>query len=106
MVRRPGPDANEPTPLVDAAHAPLSGGDMLLVAGDGQFSTFELSGKDMVIGRGEGCDVVIDHRALSRRHAVFRPGPPPTVQDLGSTNGTLIAGEPRRGGDPVALAAG
>jgi DNA-binding NtrC family response regulator len=106
MVRRAGPDSNEPTPLVDAAHAALSGGDMLLVAGDGQFSTTELTGKDLVIGRGEGCDIVIDHKALSRRHAVFRMGPPATVQDLGSTNGTLVGGTPRRGGDPVPLGPG
>jgi two-component system NtrC family response regulator len=78
----------------------------LLVAGDGHLSTHQLTGREVVIGRGEGCDVVIDHRSLSRRHALFRPGPPPTVQDLGSTNGTLVAGALRHGGDPVPLGAG
>jgi two-component system response regulator AtoC len=100
-----GSDANETTPL-DTSGGALGNNDLLLVAGDGQFSTHELTGADVVIGRGEGCDVVIDHRALSRRHAVFRPGPPATVQDLGSTNGTHVAGAVRHGGDPVPLRRG
>jgi two-component system response regulator AtoC len=104
MMRRPGP-GNDPTAPLDSSGSPLAGG-VLLVAGDGQFSTHELTGTDVVIGRGEGCDVVIDHKSLSRRHAVFRPGLSPTVQDLGSTNGTLVGGEVRHGGEPVALGRG
>src|SRR5690606_11385745 len=46
------------------------------------------------------------HRALSRRHAVLRSGPPTTVEDVGSTNGTKIAGVVRRGGEPVELGTG
>jgi two-component system, NtrC family, response regulator AtoC len=97
--------SDETTPL-DQSGGVLGSGDLLLVAGDGQFSTHELRGGDVVIGRGEGCDVVIDHRSLSRRHAVFRLGPPATVQDLGSTNGTFVAGAIRQGGDPVPLRRG
>ncbi len=83
--------------------APVTAGDLLLVAGLGQLSTHELTRKEIVIGRAESCDVVIDHRSFSRRHAVFRPGPPATVQDLGSTNGTLVGGAVLRGGEPLAL---
>jgi DNA-binding NtrC family response regulator len=101
-----GRDSNEPTPLDRTSGAAPVWGELLLVAGEGQLSTYELTGKQLVIGRGEGCDVTIDHRSLSRRHAVFRPGRAPTVQDLGSTNGTLVAGELRHGGEPIALAAG
>ena len=79
-------------------------GDLLLVAGEGHVSTYALGDRELVIGRGEGCDVRIDHRALSRRHAVLHRGPPVTVRDLGSTNGTRIAGELRQGGDAVAMA--
>ena len=104
-MRRPaGPGANDPTPLVTGTAEAMIG-DLLLVAGEGLFSTHELGGRELVIGRGDGCDVIIDHRALSRRHAVLRPGPPLSVQDLGSTNGTRIAGEIRHGGEPVTLAA-
>ena len=51
---------------------------------------------------------MIDHRSLSRRHAVLRPGRPgqrAAVQDLDSTNGTRVAGVVRKGGEPVELAA-
>ena len=97
---------SEPT-LRDAG--PVAGSeavDVLIVVGDGRLSTVELDGRDLVIGRGAGCDVVVDHRALSRRHAILRVGPPTTVEDLDSTNGTRVRGELRRGGPPIALGAG
>jgi two-component system response regulator AtoC len=97
-------DWSEPTALEPAVA--LVAGDLLLVAGHGQLSTYELTGRDMVIGRDSSCDVVIDHRSLSRRHALLHLGSPPTVQDLGSTNGTLISGALRRGGEPVVLGSG
>jgi len=97
-------DWSEPTALEPAVA--LVAGDLLLVAGHGQLSTYELTGRDMVIGRDSSCDVVIDHRSLSRRHALLHLGSPPTVQDLGSTNGTLIGGALRRGGEPVVLGSG
>ena len=93
------------TTSASAAGAGTTTGELLLVAGEGTFSTYDLAGRDLVIGRGDGCDVRIDHRALSRRHAIVRSGAPPTVQDLGSTNGTRVAGELLRGGEPVALRA-
>jgi len=80
--------------------------DMLVLVGDGKLVAVELRDRELVIGRGRGCDLVVDHASLSRRHAVVRPGPPATVQDLGSTNGTRVAGEVRRGGGPAVLDAG
>ena len=59
-----------------------------------------------MIGRAPDCDVSIRHASLSRRHAVVTMGPPLTVQDLGSTNGTRVARELRVAGEPVALALG
>ena len=103
-MRRVGPDSNQPTP--PDPKAGQSPNDLLLVAGEGQFTTYELTGRQLVIGRGSDCDVRIDHRSLSRRHAQFSPGPPPTVQDLGSTNGTLVAGVVRSGGEPIELTGG
>ncbi|HUQ05174.1 MAG TPA: sigma 54-interacting transcriptional regulator [Kofleriaceae bacterium] len=105
-MRRPNaPGVNETTPLVTATEPGVQAGDRLLVAGEGFFSTYDLSAGELVIGRGDGCDVQIEHKALSRRHAVLRGGPPATIQDLGSTNGTRVAGELRKGGEPVKLAA-
>jgi hypothetical protein len=105
MRRSSGPGASDPTPLVTTTSGDVLAGDRLLVAGEGFFSIYELGADELVIGRGEGCDVRIDHRAFSRKHAVLRSGPPATVQDLGSTNGTRVAGELRKGGAPLALAA-
>jgi two-component system, NtrC family, response regulator AtoC len=77
--------------------------DLLLAVGNGQFLSHQLTGRDVVIGREPGCDFVIDHPSLSRRHAQVQLGQAPTVQDLGSTNGTRVAGRTLRGGDPVGL---
>ncbi len=43
-----------------------------------------------VIGRGSEADVRINDPGISRRHAMLRLRPIPSVVDLGSTNGTLV----------------
>lgn len=47
-----------------------------------------------VIGRGRGADAVLAEATISRAHAAigFEPGRGFFVQDLGSTNGTLVNG--------------
>ena len=48
-----------------------------------------------VIGRSQGCDVVLDDPAVSRRHARVStdgPGGRAVIADLGSRNGTVVAG--------------
>jgi DNA-binding NtrC family response regulator len=106
-MRRPaGPRADESTARDPSAPRPRPVGDLLLVAGEGQLSTFALTQPAITIGRGADCDVVIDHRSLSRRHVILRPGSPFTVEDLGSTNGTRVGGALRHGGGPVALDGG
>ncbi|MCY4665012.1 MAG: FHA domain-containing protein, partial [Acidimicrobiaceae bacterium] len=48
-----------------------------------------------VIGRSEGCDLVIDDPTISRRHArvtVNGTGKRLVIGDLGSRNGTVVAG--------------
>ncbi|WP_437683440.1 sigma 54-interacting transcriptional regulator [Sorangium sp. So ce131] len=44
----------------------------------------------VVLGRDEGCDVRIDDRSVSRRHAVLHVGPTLRIEDLGSANGTFV----------------
>ena len=51
----------------------------------------------LIIGRDEGCDVRIDNRSVSRRHAILHVGPSLRIQDLGSVNGTFV----RDGRSPV-----
>jgi two-component system, NtrC family, response regulator AtoC len=81
-------------------------GELLLVAGEGRLTTHVLHGNEIVIGRAPECDVVIDHRALSRRHAVVRRNPQLTVQDLGSMNGTRLARGVLKGGEAMRLEPG
>ena len=50
--------------------------------------------RGVVVGRGDDADLVVEDPAVSRRHARIAGGPDGTfnVEDLGSTNGTFVAG--------------
>ena len=64
-----------------------------------------IAGGRLVIGRHPGCDIIIDHSAVSRQHAaVTAVGEACFVEDLGSRNGTLVNGE--RIAEPSPLVAG
>ncbi|ELP63662.1 FhaA domain-containing protein [Streptomyces turgidiscabies] len=52
----------------------------------------QISGPTLVLGRSTEADVRIDDPGVSRRHCEIRPGTPPTIQDLGSTNGIVVDG--------------
>jgi transcriptional regulator with GAF, ATPase, and Fis domain len=65
----------------------------LAVMGDSYTATFPIEG-DVTLGRSPGVDFHIDHLSISRRHAVIRVGPPLAIEDLGSANGTRVAGVP------------
>lgn len=53
----------------------------------------ELTQPVTVIGRHPGCDIVVDHPAVSGRHMLFRVvGKTVYVEDLASTNGTKVNG--------------
>ncbi|MCA8975435.1 MAG: FHA domain-containing protein, partial [Planctomycetes bacterium] len=50
---------------------------------------------DFIVGRGSGCDLVIDDSKASRRHARFVvEGGVVEIEDLNSSNGTLLNGKP------------
>jgi pSer/pThr/pTyr-binding forkhead associated (FHA) protein len=52
----------------------------------------------LLIGRSSDCDVVLRNHTVSRRHAEIRAeGEEWIVEDLGSTNGTGVNGEPLHG---------
>lgn len=54
-----------------------------------------LRGDRMVVGRLASCDVCLADANTSRQHAAFvREGRGWAIEDLGSTNGTLVNGEP------------
>jgi pSer/pThr/pTyr-binding forkhead associated (FHA) protein len=56
---------------------------------------FELPVGVTIVGRGEGCHLIIDDPLVSRRHACFVVDEREiTLKDLGSTNGVLVNGTP------------
>jgi pSer/pThr/pTyr-binding forkhead associated (FHA) protein len=53
---------------------------------------------EVVMGRGQSCDLPLPSGEASRRHAAIRAGENHyTLRDLGSTNGTFVNGEPIAG---------
>jgi len=66
---------------------------LFVLAGSDLARSFPL-GERNVVGRAEGCEIVLRDRSISRRHAVIvRQGEQWFVQDLGSTNGISKDGE-------------
>jgi DNA-binding NtrC family response regulator len=79
---------------------------VLLVAGEGRFDTHPLVGGMLLVGRDPGCDVPLPHPKISRRHAYIHVGERIEVEDLGSTNGTRLAGQPLAPGTRTVLEPG
>jgi DNA-binding NtrC family response regulator len=64
--------------------------ELAVVARDGiSVAPLPASGT-VTLGRGEECDVRIDSRSVSRRHAILHLGDALRIQDLGSVNGTFV----------------
>lgn len=58
----------------------------------------DLSGDEVVVGRGSVCHVTIDDPMLSRRHVrIDLSGSEPELEDLRSRNGTQLNGRPLNG---------
>ncbi len=75
-----------------APHAP-SGVASVTVGEDGR--RVVLNGDRVVIGRLEDCGICLADVNASRQHAAFvREGEEWAIEDLGSTNGTLLDGQP------------
>jgi len=68
---------------------------VLMLVGGGRRGLWELTGRELVIGRDRDCAVAIPaDQAASRRHARLRPTRRDSaeieIEDLGSLNGTLV----------------
>jgi hypothetical protein len=67
---------------------------LVVYAGASISRVFVLQKKRVVIGRDPGCDLVLDSMNISRRHVVLCCSEDQvTIEDLASTNGTLVNGE-------------
>ena len=82
--------------------------EVVVELGNKEILRIPLKGPSMSIGRDPQCDLHLDNRALSRRHAqIEKRGAAIWVRDLNSQNGTYVNGdrinEPRalNGGDIV-----
>lgn len=59
---------------------------------------------EVLIGRLTDCDIYVDDRSISRRHAVIRKSTERvTIEDMGSSNGTEVMGQKLIANTPVAL---
>ena len=64
-------------------------------------AAYDLS-EGVVLGRGDGSDIVLEDSFASSRHARLVPhGDVIVLEDLGSTNGTYLNDEPLRGPQPL-----
>ncbi|HEY4159036.1 MAG TPA: sigma 54-interacting transcriptional regulator [Polyangiaceae bacterium] len=84
---------------------PRSGTDTdlaLLVVRDGEASTYPLGlSGTLLIGRSQQAAVRIDHKSVSREHALLHLGASLRIEDLGSHNGTRVRDVPLKPGVPV-----
>jgi signal transduction histidine kinase len=64
----------------------------LIISGQGQQRKITLIPKGMTIGRGENCDIVLDHKMVSRLHArIFQdPFGRWIIEDMDSNNGVFV----------------
>jgi pSer/pThr/pTyr-binding forkhead associated (FHA) protein len=69
------------------------GFQLTIAAGQEAGKEFVFDQASVVIGRNSDCDVVLYDAGISRKHArIFRSGDVLAVEDLGSSNGTLVNG--------------
>jgi Protein of unknown function (DUF3662)/FHA domain len=83
---------------------------LVLLSGRHEVQVFPLAGTELSIGRSERSDIALADPGVSRHHArIVREGDDFIVEDLQSTNGTEVNGQPVRrrrlaNGDMVKLA--
>jgi DNA-binding winged helix-turn-helix (wHTH) protein len=79
-----------------SGHTPAVGGPVCRLIWHGE--SIEVPAGQSVIGRDRGCAVQIDADSVSRQHARLNvDGQEVSIEDLGSKNGTWVAGERIRG---------
>jgi two-component system, NtrC family, response regulator AtoC len=64
------------------------------------------SATNLAIGREDTCEIFVDDPSVSRRHAVLRLDGSPTIEDLGSRNGTKVGHRRLAPGERVPIGVG
>ncbi len=77
---------------------PAAPAKLVIVSSNFAGQEFPLKKKEMVIGRGDECDIIVDHRSVSTQHAkvVREQGGEYKIVDLNSKNGVKVSGEEYR----------
>jgi DNA-binding NtrC family response regulator len=76
----------------------------LHVMGPGRFETIALpENGSWVIGRSDECDLILDAKSVSRRHAALEIAGGFRIEDLGSANGTVVRGHRLTARAPTAI---
>jgi two-component system, NtrC family, response regulator AtoC len=79
----------------------------VIVIGNGSFSTHPLPEAGLVtIGRSPTCDISVEDKSISRRHAILSIGDKLTIEDLSSANGTRVRGLQLKLGHPTRISVG
>jgi pSer/pThr/pTyr-binding forkhead associated (FHA) protein len=94
-------DSNDGRPVASAAAvaaltAPAGYGKLVVLSSNFAGKEFELSRPQMIIGRTDENDIVVNHRSISRNHAKLVREPDTaryTISDLQSSNGVRVNGQ-------------
>ncbi|MEM1349471.1 MAG: FHA domain-containing protein, partial [Myxococcota bacterium] len=91
----PNPRSSVPRSQDGTEILPAKPAKLVIVSSNFAGQEFLLSRQEMVIGRDEACDIVIDHRSVSSKHAKVLRDSPISYQilDLQSKNGVRIGPE-------------
>ena len=64
---------------------------MIVLQGNSPYPGYDLMGEEIIVGRDDSCDIILDDERVSREHArIFLKADHYTIQDAGSTNGTYV----------------
>ncbi len=92
-----------PPPPTAGAQAPMGAASIEVVSGTKSGQSFPISGGSLSIGRSDANDVALDSSVVSRNHAVIdSEGGQYYIDDMGSTHGTMVDGNPVVGRTPLA----
>lgn len=85
-----------PAQVAAVLSSPVGYGKLVVLSSNFAGKEFELSRPQMIIGRTEENDIVVNHRSISRNHAKVTRDPDTgryTISDLQSSNGVRVNGQ-------------